>query len=77
MPERYVAHVDIIAVISRAKRCLPYDCMPEHGGTTWRVIGPDLDGRQLAVGVETYVDEKKKAVVLITVFDTRSVREKR
>lgn len=61
--------IDVVAAIGRAASLEPYGATPEHGGTCWRVHGKDADGRRLAIGVEAYLDEDHRWVVLITVIN--------
>jgi hypothetical protein len=61
---------DVLHAVEHATRARPYDQEPQHGGTCWRVIGPDVDGaRSVAVGVEAFLDRKRRRVVLITVME--------
>jgi hypothetical protein len=71
MGQRGLNALDVTAAIARAKRCAPYDTMAEHGGTCWGVFGPDNDGRQLAIGVEAFVEEDEQAVILCTAFEEK------
>jgi hypothetical protein len=68
-PERDVSDLQMRHIVERSKECLPYDrLVSDHGGTCWRIKGMDSNGRRLAIGVETYVDEQNKAMVVATVI---------
>jgi len=56
--------------IRNAAICLPYAPEDGHrlGGTSWRVIGPDHNGDEITIGVETFVDHLGRRVLLLTVF---------
>ena len=49
---------------------MPY--VPENGqltdGTAWRITGPDHEGDETSVGVETFVDHLGRRLLIITVF---------
>ena len=77
---------DIRMAIRKATRIEPYtNEPPRHGGTAWRVLGPNLDETKvLAVGVEAYTREgteipgiRIKFVELATVIDIGKAYEKR
>ena len=59
----------MLTAIQRAARAEPYGDLPRHGGSCWRVLGQDLDGRKLAVGVEAYLDEDERWTILCTVIE--------
>ena len=42
--------------------------IPRAGGTCWRFSGVDLDGVDLVVGAEVFVDHLGRRVLLLTVF---------
>ena len=68
--ERGFDMLDVLHAVERATRVTAYDQDPQHGGTCWRVTGPDVDvGRRVAVGVECFLDRKRRRVVLITVME--------
>lgn len=50
--------------------CSPYipDKGPLAGGTSFRIIGLDFDGKEAAIGVETFADHLGRRVLIITVF---------
>jgi hypothetical protein len=70
MVERAVEWRSIWYALKNAAVCLPYapDGGGRLGGTSWRVIGPDHDGEDVTVGVETFVDHLGRRVLLLTVF---------
>lgn len=74
LAERKLDMLDVLSAIASATRTTPYAGDARHGGTCWRIAGPDVDGtRTIAVGVETFLDHKRRRVVLATVIDvTRS-----
>jgi hypothetical protein len=74
MEERGVDFADVRSAISRATRVARYDNGEAlHGGTCWRVFGPDLDeARTIAIGVEAFLDKKRRRVFLITVFEVQA-----
>lgn len=71
MVERGVDFPDVRSAISRATRVTSYENgTAQQGGSCWRVLGPDLDDqRDIAVGVEVFLDKKKRRIVLVTVFE--------
>jgi hypothetical protein len=56
MAERNVDMLDIHTAIDRSQEVEPYtDGKPRHGGTCWRIIGPDCDGDgMISIGIEVY-----------------------
>lgn len=70
MRDRNVTDRSIWYAIRNAKRCVPY--VPENGqltdGTAWRITGPDHEGDETSVGVETFVDHLGRRLLIITVF---------
>ena len=67
---------DAINAIEHARSCEAYPALPEHGGSTWRISGPALDGTPkqkatpISVGIETYWDDQTgKRVLLVTIFN--------
>ena len=60
---------DVFKAIEAASACLPYPgTTPQHGGTCWRVRGPTTDDRVIAVGVEAFLDKKRRRCILCTIF---------
>ena len=61
---------DVHHAIVCATSVIPYTKKPpEHGGTCWRLFGPNLDDeRQIAIGFEAFIDASGKRVVLVTAF---------
>ena len=37
--------------------------------TCWRVVGPDLDGNRIGVGVKLYLDDDQEWALCITIID--------
>ena len=70
MMQRAVDFEDVFNAIAKATECIPFtNDPPRHGGTCWRIIGPDLeDTQRVALGVETYTDKKRRRCFLCTVF---------
>jgi len=56
--------------IKNAKACVPY--VPRNGqltdGAAWRLTGPDHEGEETSVGVETFVDHLGRRLMIVTVF---------
>lgn len=70
LSERKIEFEDVFDAIENALRCLPYERQPDHNGTCWRVIGSGIDeNKMIAIGVEAYLDKKKRKCALCTVFD--------
>jgi hypothetical protein len=68
--ERGFDMFDVLHAVEQATRARRYDQEPQHGGTCWRIIGRNVDGnRSVAVGVECFLDRKRRRVVLITVME--------
>lgn len=59
---------DVFKAIEEAAECLPYSGVPQHGGTCWRVLGPTADERVVAIGVEAFLDRKRRRCILCTIF---------
>ena len=62
--------MDVAHALQNMTEVLPYpDGTPTQGGTCWRVYGPSLDDDEgLGIGVEAFLDHKKRQLFLITVF---------
>ena len=61
---------DVHAAIGRAARVERYAGTPRRRGTCWRVFGPDADGeRTIAVGVEAFLDRRRRRVIIVTVME--------
>lgn len=59
---------DVFKAIEEADACLSYSGTPQHGGTCWRVRGPTADERAVAIGVEAFLDKKRRRCILCTIF---------
>ena len=70
MAQRAVLWRSLWYGIRNATTCVPYapDEGPRLGGTSWRIVGPDHNGEEITVGVETLVDHLGRRVLLLTVF---------
>lgn len=71
MSERHVDMTDIHTAIDRSRHAEPYkDGKPRHGGTCWRIIGPDCDGEgNIGVGIEVFKELNGSCwIVLCTVM---------
>ena len=68
--ERRYSIFDAKRIAVTAKTCEPY---PEAkllaDGTSWRVFGQDRDGEMAALGVEAFLDNFGRQVLLITIMD--------
>lgn len=62
---------DVFRAVENATSIKPYEKGNlVHGGTGWRVFGPDVDGeRRVAVGVEAFGEKQRRRVCLCTVFN--------
>jgi hypothetical protein len=74
--ERAIDALDVRNAILKATLAVPYENgVPRNDGTCWRVAGPDIDGgRTIAVGVEAFLDHKKRRMVLVTAFEVTDRR---
>jgi hypothetical protein len=63
----------VYAAVERMTCLEPYDRPPVHGGTCWRVLGPHLDDehKAIAIGVEAFLDKKRRRVCLATFFEVQ------
>lgn len=70
LAERQIDIQDVFGGIEAATACVRYEQGVAHnGGTCWRVRGESLDGDQeVAVGVEAFLDRRRRRCVLCTVF---------
>jgi hypothetical protein len=69
MSERRITLDDLKRATAAATSCMPYSEPPQHGGTSWRVYGPDVDGAcEIGVGYEAFRDHLGKRVVIVTVL---------
>lgn len=67
--ERRIDIQDVFHAVEKATSCAEYDGTPQNGGTCWRVTGRNIDEDQdVAVGVEAFLDKKRRRCVLCTVF---------
>jgi hypothetical protein len=70
MRDRNMSDRSIWYAIKNATRCVPY--VPDRGrltdGTAWRISGPDHEGEETSVGVETFIDHLGCRLMIITVF---------
>lgn len=70
LAERRIDIQDVFHAVEAAATCVKYEQgIPQNGGTCWRVTGQSIDGDQdVAVGVEAFLDKKRRRCVLCTVF---------
>ena len=70
LSERKIDLQDVFNAIETATACVAYgQGTPQNGGTCWRVTGKNIDGDQdVAVGVEAFLDKKRRRCILCTVF---------
>ena len=70
--ERAIDMLDVFHAVENASSIAPYvpESGPQHDGTPWRIVGPppDDEGDPIGVGVEAYLDKKRRRVYLTTVF---------
>ena len=70
MAQRSITERSIWYAIKNAASCIAYT--PDDGqltsGTAWRITGPDHDGEDTSVGVECFVDQMGKRLLILTVF---------
>jgi hypothetical protein len=73
MLEREVDFQDVSYAIANADRVERYTVgAPIEGGTCWRLFGSCLDDdRKVAIGVEAYLDRKRRRIILVTVFEVQ------
>ncbi len=66
---------DLLHAIEHPRKVEPYPDMPRHGGTCWRLFGPDVDQEQeIGVGIEAYLDDRGRWAVLCTIFAVKALR---
>lgn len=69
LTQRRITMADVRHAIVCAERAEPHDSPPEHGGTCWRILGEDIEGDSLTVGIEAYLDVTTlRRFILCTVF---------
>lgn len=69
LAERHVTMMDVHAAVATADSISKYERgAPRNGGTCWRVVGRSIDEDRIAVGIEAFLDKKRKYVILCTVF---------
>jgi hypothetical protein len=74
LAERGIDMLDVENAILKATGIFSYDqATPQNGGSSWRIAGPDVDRvRTVAVGVEAFLDRKRRRMMLITVFEVQA-----
>lgn len=65
---RHIKIQDVHRAIRLATDCKPHGDPPKHGGTCWKVTGPDYEGSETTVGVEAFEDTGKRRAALCTVY---------
>lgn len=69
LAQRRLSMDDLLHAIAHPRMLEAYPGMARHGGTCWRLFGPDLDHEQeIAVGIEAYLDDVGRWAVLCTIF---------
>lgn len=70
LQERGIDIQDVFHAVESASKCLEYSGgVAQNGGTCWRVVGKNVDrDKAIAVGVEAFLDKKKRRCILCTVF---------
>lgn len=70
LSDRNITERSIWFAIKNATACITY--VPDRGlltdGTAWRITGPDHEGDETSVGVETFLDHLGRRLLIITVF---------
>jgi hypothetical protein len=68
--QRRYSIFDAKRIAATATRCASYsEATILAGGTAWRVVGTDSDGDPAALGVEAFVDNLGRRVLLITIME--------
>lgn len=70
LAQRRIDIQDAFHAVASATACARYgQGIPQNGGTCWRVTGRDIDDNDdVAIGVEAFLDKKRRRCVLCTVF---------
>lgn len=68
--QRRISERSLWTAIRSATLCVSYapERAPLANGTSWRITGPDEDGEETSVGVETFIDHLGRRLLIITVF---------
>ena len=66
--ERGLTEPDLLNAIARLIRIVEFPGS-QPWATCWRVIGPDLDGQRIGVGVKLYLDDDEEWALCITIID--------
>lgn len=69
--QRKLTMDDVFVAVERMTKIEPYtNGAPCHGGTCWRVFGPNVDDdATIAIGVEAYTDKNRRRVLVVTFFE--------
>ena len=68
--QRRFSVFDAKRIAATATTCAPYgEAEILAGGTAWRVLGRDSDGDPAALGVEAFLDNLGRRVLLITIME--------
>lgn len=68
MVERKLSERDMVNAIQKLVRIEEYPGS-QPWATMWRVIGPDLDGNRIGVGVKLWLEENDEWCMCITLID--------
>jgi hypothetical protein len=68
--QRHFSVFDVKHIAATATTCVPYlEAKILAGGTAWRVFGRDSDGDPAALGVEAFLDNLGRRILLITIME--------
>lgn len=68
LAERRLTPDDLKNAIAKLIRITEYPGS-QPWATCWRVVGPDLDGNRIGVGVKLYLDDAEEWALCITIID--------
>ncbi len=68
MAERKLTKDDLTHAIDKLVRIAEYPGS-QPWATSWRVIGPDLAGKRIGVGVKLYLDQDDEWALCVTIID--------
>jgi hypothetical protein len=76
MEERKITIHDLDHAIRRANEIEPYSggLHDDEDSSSWRVTGPTLDDKRIAMGVQLTKNESGQIVIVVTLFEVRRRR---